>query len=86
MCNINKEDGYEDKGRGQVTLVGKALQMMDSKATKDTVFTEERDQSTGNKNSMSVLYDVAMSALFDEALLGYVRMESSSKCCACKRA
>ena len=82
-CNRNKEDGYEDKGRGQVKLVRKTLQVMDSKGRSSEGFAERRDRSTSNRNATSVLRNIATSALSGEVLLGYMRKGSGGKCCAC---
>lgn len=84
-CSRNKEDGCEDKGRGQVKLVRKTLQVMDSKGRSSEGFAEERDRSTGNRNAASVLRNIATSAPSSEVLLGYMRKGSRGKCCACNR-
>lgn len=68
-CNRNKEDGYEGKSRGQVKLVRKTLQVMDSKGRGSKGFAEGRDRSTGNRTAMSVLCNITTSALSSEVLL-----------------
>jgi len=67
-CNRNEEDGYEDHGRGQVKLVRKTLQVMDSKGRGNEGFAEGRDQSRDNRNATSVLRNIAASAPSGEVL------------------
>lgn len=68
-CNRSKEDGYEDKGIGQVKLVRKTLQVMDSKGRSSEGSAEGRDRSTGDRNTTSVLRNIATSAPSGEVLL-----------------